>query len=137
KQVLNPDKSCKRAVAGIIVERLSTGKKTVSSNTGPYCKARQRLPEAAVHELVKEVGSTPTKNVPSKWKPFGRNLKVFDGSTVKMADTKENQEAFPQHTNQKKGAGFPIARFVVVMSLTVGTESDYAVGAYQGKGTGE
>ncbi len=137
KQVLNPDKSCKKAVARIIVEQLNAGEKPVSSNTGPYCKARQRLPEGTVHELVKEIGTAPLNNAPSKWKPFGRNLKVFDGSTGKMADTKANQKAFPQHKNQKKGAGFPIVRFVVVMSLTVGTVIDYAIGAYKGKGTGE
>ena len=137
KQVLNPDKSCKRAVAGVNVERLNEGRKPVSTNTGPYCKARQRLPEETVHELVKEIGSAPIKSAPSKWKPYGRDLKVFDGSTGKMADTKANQKAFPQHKNQKKGAGFPIARFVVVMSLTIGTVIDYAIGAYKGKGTGE
>lgn len=137
KQVLDSDKSCKKAVAKIIVEQLNAGEKPVSSNTGPYCKARQRLPEEAVHELVKEIGNAPIKNTPLKWKPFGRNLKVFDGSTGKMADTKANQRIFPQHKNQKKGAGFPIARFVVVMSLTVGTVIDYAIGAYKGKGTGE
>lgn len=54
-----------------------------------------------------------------------------------MADTKENQAAFPQHNNQKKGAGFPIARLVAVMSLTTGTVLDYAIDAYKGKGTGE
>lgn len=90
-----------------------------------------------MHELVNEIGSTPIKNAPSKWKLFGRDLKVFDGSTGKMADTKANQQAFPQHKNQKKGAGFPITRFVVVMSLTIGTVIDYAIGAYKGKGTGE
>lgn len=137
KQVLNPDKSCKKAVAGAVVDQLGVGKKSISTNTGPYCKARQRLPEKAVHELVKEIGSAPIRNAPSTWKPFGRNLKVFDGSTAKMADTKANQRVFPQHKNQKKGAGFPIVRFVVVMSLTVGTVIDYAMGAYKGKGTGE
>ena len=137
KQVLNSDKSCKKAVFGVVAEQLSTGEKPVSTNTGPYCKARKRLPEETVHALVKEIGNAPIKNAPSKWKPFGRNLKVFDGSTSKMADTKENQKAFPQHKNQKKGAGFPITRYVVVMSLTIGTVLDYAMGAYKGKGTGE
>lgn len=137
KQVLNPDKSCKKAVAGVIVEQLSAGEKPVSTNTGPYCKARKRLPEETVHELVKEIGNAPIKHAPLRWKPFGRNLKVFDGSTGKMADTKANQKSFPQHKKQKKGAGFPITRFVVVMSLTIGTVIDYAIGAYKGKGTGE
>ena len=45
KQVLNPDKSCKNAVAEVVTEQLITEKKNVSSNTGPYCKARKRLPE--------------------------------------------------------------------------------------------
>jgi hypothetical protein len=128
KQVLNPDKSCKKAVAGVVIEQLMLGAKKVSPNTGPYCKARQRLPEEVVHELVKEVGKEPIKKAPLKWKPYGRDLKVFDGSTAKTADTKENQKAFPQHKNQKKGAGFPIIRFLAVMSLTTGTVIDYAIG---------
>ncbi len=45
KQVISPDKSCKKAVAGVVIEHLMLGEKRVSSNTGPYCKARQRLPE--------------------------------------------------------------------------------------------
>jgi len=137
KQVLNPDKSLKKAVAGVIVEQISAGKKKVSENTGPYSKARKRLPENAVKELVKEVGKSPTKKALKEWKPYGRELKSFDGTNVKMADTKANQKAFPQHKNQKKGAGFPLARIVAVMSLTIGTVVDYAVDAYKGKGTGE
>lgn len=137
KQVLNPDKSCKKAVAGVVVEELITQSKKVSANTGPYCKARQRLPEESVHELIKIVGESPLKKVPNQWKPYGRELKAFDGSTTKMPDTKANQACFPQHGNQKKGVGFPIARFVAVMSLTAGTVLDYAVGPYKGKGTGE
>ena len=137
KQVLNPDKSCSKAVAGMAVERCVTGKAAVSINTGPYCKARMRLPENTVHELVKETGKMASKAALQGWKVYGRELKVFDGSTAKMADTPENQRVFPQHKNQKEGAGFPIMRFVAVMSLTTGTVIDYAVDAYKGKGTGE
>ena len=137
KQVLSFDKSCKKAVAGVAAEQISHGKKPVSTSTGPYCKARKRLPEEAVKGLVKEVGKSSVQCSQPNWKPYGRELKVFDGSTVKMADTKANQKIFPQHGNQKKGAGFPLARIMVVMSLTVGTVIDYAVGAYKGKGTGE
>jgi hypothetical protein len=136
KQVLNPDKSCKKAVAGVVVEELNKGIK-ISSNTGPYCKARQRLSEEAIQDLVKEVGQSPTKKAPLKWKPYGRELKALDGSTNKMADTEANQSVYPQHKKQKKGAGFPILRYVAVMSLTVGTVLNYAIGAYKGKGTGE
>lgn len=83
------------------------------------------------------MGKFPTKKALTNWKAFGRCLKGVDGSSVIMPDTKENQEIFPQQKGQKKGIGFPIARIVVVMSLTVGTVLDYAIGAFQGKGTGE
>src|SRR5271170_58980 len=37
KQVLNPDKSCKKAVAGAVIEQISAGLSENSNNTGPYC----------------------------------------------------------------------------------------------------
>jgi hypothetical protein len=137
KQVLNPDKSCKNAVAAHVAEQLITEGKIVSTNTGSYSDARLRLPEQMISELVKETGKSSPKNAPIGWKAFGRQLKGVDGSSVIMPDTKENQEIFPQQKGQKKGIGFPIARIVVVMSLTVGTVLDYAIGAFKGKGTGE
>ena len=137
RQVLNPDKSCKKAVSDVVAEHLVLHKEKISSNTGPYCKARQRLPEETVQALVKETGQMASKQSLLSWKPYGRELKVFDGSTAKMPDTEGNQSVYPQMKSQKKGIGFPIVRFVVVMSLTVGTVLDYAMGAYRGKGTGE
>jgi len=106
KQVLNSDKSCKKAVAGVVVEQIYADKKEVSPNTGPYCKARNRLPETTVHELVQEIGKSASKKALKGWKPYGRELKVFDGTTLLMPDTQENQSAYPQHSNQKKGLDF-------------------------------
>ena len=138
KQVLNPDKSCKKAVVDFIATLLIQGSSvSPSSNTGPYAKARQRLPEETVKELVKLTGSSVGNNSLNEWKIYGREVKAFDGTTVKMADTKANQERFPQHSNQSTGTGFPIARLLVIISLTVGSVIDYAVEAYKGKGTGE
>jgi hypothetical protein len=137
RQVLGPDKSCRKAVAGVVTEEFVSNGGDVSTNTGPYCKARQRLPEKMVRELVTKVGQSSAGCAPSGWKVYGRQLKAFDGTTVKAADTAASQSAFPQHKNQAKGAGFPILRIVTVMSLTVGAVIGYAAGAYKGKGTGE
>lgn len=137
KQVLNPDKSCKEAVSCAVTEQISAGKSSSSINTGPYCKARKRLPEETIHALVKETGKKSLSGAQSGWKIYGRETKLVDGSMILMPDTPENQNLFPQHGNQKKGAGFPLARLVVVMSLTVGSVIDYALGANKGKGTGE
>jgi hypothetical protein len=54
-----------------------------------------------------------------------------------MADTPENQKEYPQSSGQKRGLGFPIMRMVVLLSLSVGTVLDCAMGACRGKGTGE
>jgi hypothetical protein len=90
-----------------------------------------------VQDLVKATGNVSSEKSPLQWRPYGRELKVVDGSTAKMSDPKENQLEYPQVENQKKGIGFPIVRFVVVMSLTVGVVLNYALGSYKGKGTGE
>jgi hypothetical protein len=54
-----------------------------------------------------------------------------------MPDTPANQAAYPQHTAQAPGLGFPIARLVVVFCLACGTALDAALGRYQGKQVGE
>lgn len=138
KQVLNPDKSCKKAIADFLSEEISAGKeREISTNTGPYCKARQRLPEEAIQTLVNRTGDLSTKQALSGWKVYGREIKAIDGTTVKMSDSEANQHVYPQHKNQEKGAGFPIARLLVIISLTTGTVIDYASDAHKGKGTGE
>ena len=54
-----------------------------------------------------------------------------------MPDTPPNQAQYPQHTAQQPGLGFPLARFVVLLSLATGMLCDMASGPYSGKETGE
>jgi hypothetical protein len=54
-----------------------------------------------------------------------------------MPDTEENQAEYPQARTQKRGVGFPILRFVVVLCLRCGAVLDARVGPYKGKQTGE
>jgi hypothetical protein len=74
---------------------------------------------------------------PAGWRWLGRRVLDVDGSTVTMADTQANQAEYPQISGQKPGCGFPIARIVIVFSLSVGTVLEAAIGKYQGKQTGE
>ena len=48
-------------------------------------------------------------------------------------DTPENQAAYPQQKSQKPGCGFPIARILVIFSLSVGTVLEAAIGKYKGR----
>ncbi len=79
-----------------------------SSNTGPYCKARQKLPIETLESLVKLSGDSLSKSSNARWKIYNREVKLIDGTSLTMADSEENQSRYPQHDAQKAGAGFPI-----------------------------
>jgi hypothetical protein len=105
--------------------------------TGPYCKARARLPEGLYSRLALESGRELHARYPSGPLLGGRKVKMADGTTASMPDTPANQKAWPQPSTQKPGLGFPLARLVVVMSLNCAAVVGLAVGPYAGKGTGE
>jgi Transposase DDE domain len=136
-QVLRADSSCQNAVNEAIINQLLQGAEAVSANTGGYCQARQRLPIDLVRELARQSGVMMNNHTSQGWLWRGRHVKLTDGTTTLMPDTAENQGQFPQHGSQEKGAGFPIARLVCVMSLANGAVLDVAMGPYKGKGTGE
>lgn len=136
-QVLSADHSCREAVAKLNFWRLARGLRPCSPDTASYCEARQRLPEALFVELVRSTGKELSEKAEAAWQWLGREVKVVDGATITMADTRENQQAYPQSRTQAPGVGFPIARIVVVFSLAVGVAIDAAIGPYKGKRTGE
>jgi len=136
-QCLSADHSCREAVARLVAWRMARGLKPCSANTGAYCTARGDLPEEVVHELVRDTGKQVEAESPEGWLWQGQKVRVVDGSTLTMPDTPENQADYPQQKSQKPGCGFPLARIVVIFSLSVGTVLEAAIGKYQGKQTGE
>lgn len=136
-QVLDPDHSCRAAVARFLAWRTAQGLAPCSADPSAYNKARHRLPESVLTRLTRLTGRQAQDRAPQPWRWNGRTLKVVDGSTVSMPDSPANQKAFPQARTQKAGVGFPLARLVVLFSLAVGTVLDAALGRYQGKHTGE
>lgn len=136
-QCLSPDHSCRDAVAQLIAWLLARGKQPCSADTGAYCTARERLPEEACYQLVRDTGRAVDEDAPREWRWLRHRVLAVDGSTLTMPDTAANQQEYPQQRCQQPGCGFPIARIVVVFSLAVGTVLDAAIGRYQGKQTGE
>ena len=138
-QVLRDGKeaSCQSAVGRITAFLIRAGKVSPTADTGDYCKARAKLSEFAIKEFCIEVAVDAERQVDSKhlWK--NRNVYLVDGLTFQMPDTPKNQEAYPQHTAQKPGLGFPIARVTGLISLATGATMNMALGKYKGKGTGE
>lgn len=136
-QVLSADHSCRAAVARLIAHRVSQGLNPCSSETGAYCQARKRLTEAFFSAVAFLVGRNLDERVDPQWLWKGRRVYLFDGSTVSMPDTVENQQAYPQPYNQKPGTGFPIARIAAIISLTCGAILNLGICRYAGKGQGE
>jgi hypothetical protein len=136
-QVLSDDHSCRAAVARLLAWRTARGLSPCSADTGAYCKARQRLPEALMPRLVRDIADGLQEGAPKGWLFHGRLVTLVDGSTVSMPDTPENQAEYPQHGNQEPGCGFPIARIVVLIALATGAVLDAAIGPRKGKLSGE
>jgi Transposase DDE domain len=136
-QILSSDHSCGDALERFQKYLADRKLPPVADDTSSYCEARQRLPEEVVWELVRRSGRSVHIKADAGWLFNGRPVKLLDGSTVVMPDTKANQAEYPQPRSQKPGLGFPIARILVIISLAVGTVLEAAVGPYQGKQTGE
>lgn len=136
-QALSPDGACQDAVARHLSERVAQGAASCSLNTGPYCKARQRLPLSLIERLATAVGERMEAASAPSWRWRGRAVKLLDGTTVSMPDTPANQAEYPQSGEQQPGPGFPLAMLVALISLSTGAVLRWATGPCRGKGTSE
>ena len=129
-QVLSPDHSCRNAVAHARASGLLSARASV--NTGAYCQARDRLPEAGLHTLASSMGSclSEAERTQDRW--HGKHVWIIDGSSVSMPDTPENQAAYPQPSAQAPGCGFPVLYLGVLISLASGALRDFATGGGSG-----
>ena len=137
EQVLSADQSCQDAVARAASARVALGQPPGSLNSGPYCKARRRLPLALPQRLAREAGERLCAQQPKAWLWRGRQVKLVDGTTVSMPDTAQNQSQFPQSPQQRAQLGFPLARLVAIVSLSCGAVLDWALSACEGARSAE
>lgn len=137
EQGLCADGACQDAVARHLSARRARDESACSLNTGPYCKARQRLPVSFIAQLRFTIGERLERAAPRQWRWRGRSVKLLDGTTVSMPDTQANQAAYPQSGEQKTDLGFPVAQLVGLISLATGAVLGMAMGSTKGKGSGE
>jgi hypothetical protein len=85
-----------------------------------YCAARRRLPLAVLRRLAGRIAERvrTSASAPSTW--YGHRVWLLDGSSFSMPDTPELQKAFGQPGGQKKGCGFPVAKFLALFDLATG-----------------
>ena len=136
-QVIDPDHSCRAAVARLIVWMAVNKRKPCEPDTSSYCEARLRLPEGAIGRLVRETARRTDDRASDAWLWKGRSVTLVDGTTASMPDSSANQKEYPQSNAQGIGLGFPLVRLVALISLATGVVRDLALGPYRGKETGE
>ena len=136
-QVLSADHGCRAAVARLIAHRVARGQSSCSANSSAYCQARKRLSESFFSDVACRIGRSLDAQTSPKWLWKGHRVHMFDGTTVSMPDTPENQQEYPQNPSQKPGLGFPIARLGAVISLACGAFLSLGICRYAGKGQGE
>ena len=136
-QVMSIHHGCVSAVAKLIAFRVANNQTACSAETGAYCIARDKIDEQSMQRLVKASGLAIEDSSPDHWLWLGHRVITADGTTVTMADTPENQAAYPQLSSQATGCGFPILRVVVLFALSTGVVLDMAMGRYKGKLTHE
>jgi putative transposase len=129
--------ACAAAVADIATYMQQVGGPVPSGDTGDYCRARAKLDLGALRRLTVQTARRLESQADRSWLFHGLHPKLIDGFTFTMPDTDDNQKQFPQQRTQRPGAGFPIARACVVLSLATAAVQDMNIGPYEGKQTGE
>jgi hypothetical protein len=85
-----------------------------------YCQARKRLPLAVYHWLLEKIAATSRAATEGGSRWLGHRVWLVDGSSFSMPDEPELQRHFGQPGNQKKGCGFPVAKWLALFDLTTG-----------------
>jgi hypothetical protein len=119
-QLLKPRTSCREVVRQVQALFCLHGKGPVDEGDSAYVQARQRLPKERLERALTATAQAADCRVERSAQLQGRAVKVVDGSTTQLADTPENQRRFPQPASQKPGCGFPVIRFIALLSLTSG-----------------
>jgi hypothetical protein len=84
-----------------------------------YCQARKRLPLAVYHWLVERTAAAVrTTSDGARW--LGHRVWVVDGSSFSMPDVPELQRHFGQPSGQRKGCGFPVAKWLALFDVATG-----------------
>lgn len=87
-----------------------------------YCKARMRLPLAAIQQLLRSSSTAMHQQARTTPQALWHGLRALlvDGSSTIAPDTPSLQEAFGQHKSQKPGCGFPMPTILALFDAFTG-----------------
>ena len=127
-QILDADGGCKEVVRKLQAFAALRDIPQPSSSTSAYCQARKKLEHNHLASMLEHTSKT-AQSLPQESRLKGRRVIVVDGTGVSMPDTAENQDVWPQPSNQKPGCGFPQARICGCFCLNTGMLLSYELGS--------
>lgn len=127
-QILQGNTCCKEVVQQVGMLFALHGK-SIDEGTSAYCQSRKNISLNLVQRIYRSVARAAFQWVPSSTLLQGRRLKALDGTSVRLADTKKNQKAFPQPTSQNPGAGFPVMKIAALFCVVSGSILAHATGS--------
>jgi hypothetical protein len=119
-QMLKPKTPCREVVRQVQALLRLQGCPPIDEGDSAYIQARQRLPRERLEKVLSATAQAAERRAGSGGQLHHRPVKVVDGSTTQLPDTARNQKRYPQPTSQKPGCGFPMMRFVALLSLKSG-----------------
>lgn len=85
-----------------------------------YCKARMRIKLRVFELLLRRCVDAMANQTNDAGLWFGLRVFFVDGSSFSMPDTPALQRRFGQPGGQRKGCGFPVAHWLVMMHMSSG-----------------
>ena len=119
-QMLQPQTSCREVVRQVQALCRLNGWAPIAEGDSAYVQARQRLPRERLEQALAATARAAAMRVGKPDALRGRPVKVVDGSTTQLADTRKNQQRYPQPSTQSKGCGFPVLKLAVLFCLNSG-----------------
>jgi len=129
-QVAQVGSSCREAIRQAQSLCQLNGRAFPPDQSSPYCQARGKLPIERLQQIHTSLVSEAEQGVGAKELWCGHRVRAVDGTTVTMADTPDNQKAYPQLKCQKPGCGFPILRLLAFFSLATGMLTTWVTGPW-------
>ena len=115
-QVLLLNASCKKAVTMIRSWNVAHNMPVPKENNAGYCTARKRIRLEFIQSIFKHIVGVLNRRIRREDQWHGFIVKSIDGTSVQLMDTIENQELYPQPSNQKEGCGFPVMGVAAVLN---------------------
>ena len=124
-QALNPKTSLREACHHLRSLLELSSSKSCSVATGALSRARGRFPITVLYQALHHSMKAACARAPRLSLLQGRDIRLIDATSLRLADTPRNQKRFPQPSGQAEGCGFPVMKVLALFCLRSGAALNF------------